>query len=85
MGGDSRKKPRQELKRQRKRTSQRRTQSSSEYLKLQHAGEIEACVVNSDWKEQGLASLYSCAECRAVTRWARTGRHLKIEWSGSSA
>lgn len=57
MGSDPRRKQKQKLKRQAKRAQVRRAQGNSPYSKLKHAGEIEACYINADWREQGMASV----------------------------
>lgn len=57
MGSDPRRKQKQKLKRQKKRTSQRRAVGQSPYGKLRHAGDIEACYINEDWEESRIASI----------------------------
>jgi hypothetical protein len=57
MGNDARRKQRQKLKRQKKRASLQRAAGASPYSKLKQAGEIEACYINEDWEEEGIASI----------------------------
>jgi hypothetical protein len=58
MSDRARRKERQRLKREKKKLAQRRAQSVSPYKRIGSQGEVEACYINSDWDEEGLASLY---------------------------
>jgi hypothetical protein len=55
---NAKRKERQRLKRDEKKAAQRKAQSVSPYKRIGQFGQVEACYVNSDWKQQGLASVY---------------------------
>jgi hypothetical protein len=57
MSDRAKKKERQRLKRQKKKLAMRRAQSVSPYKRIAAAGEVEACYINSDWQENGLATV----------------------------
>jgi len=57
MGRNPQKKERRRLKRQRKQRETRRAQSGSPYRRIGDRGEVEACYVNRDWQEGGIASI----------------------------
>jgi hypothetical protein len=58
MPSDARRKERQRLKREKKKAAQRKAQSNSPYKRIGQAGQVEACYVNSDWRDSGMASVY---------------------------
>lgn len=58
MGNDARRKQRQRMKRQEKKATYRRMHSGSPYKKLATPGQYRACYINSDWQEQGIASIH---------------------------
>jgi hypothetical protein len=57
MSDRAKKKERQRLKREKKRLAMRRAQSASPYKRIAAAGEVEACYINSNWQENGLATV----------------------------
>jgi hypothetical protein len=57
MSSDARRKERKRLKREKKKADLRRAMSVSPYKRIGQAGELEACYINANWKENGLASV----------------------------
>ncbi len=58
MSNDARRKERKRQKREQKKAQHRRALSVSPYKRLGAAGQTEACYVNSEWREEGLASIH---------------------------
>src|SRR5215204_5835790 len=54
---DARRKQQKRLKREKKKAEQRRALSISPYKRVGQSGEVEACYINGNWREQGLASI----------------------------
>lgn len=57
MAGNSSKKERHRLKRKKKKDQRRRHQSISPYLRMGSTGQVEKCLINENWKEDGIASI----------------------------
>jgi hypothetical protein len=57
MSDRAKKKERQRLKREKKKLAVRRAQSVSPYKRIGAAGEVEACYINSNWQDGGLATV----------------------------
>lgn len=58
MSNDARRKEKQRLKREKKKAQHRRALSVSPYRRIGEAGQVEACYINADWSESGLASIH---------------------------
>lgn len=58
MSDAARRKERKRLKRDKKKMEYRRAMAVSPYKRIGRSGEIQACYINSNWQEGGLASLH---------------------------
>jgi len=58
MGSSDRKKERHRIKRRAKQQAHRRRSSAGPYQRIGAAGELEACLINDDWREEGQAVIY---------------------------
>lgn len=57
MSKDPRRKERQRLKREKRKAAQRRTLSVSPYKRVGQVGQVEACYINADWRQSGIATI----------------------------
>jgi len=55
MGSSDRKKERHRIKRRAKQQAHRRRSSAGPYQRIGAGGEVEACLINDDWREKGQA------------------------------
>lgn len=58
MPDQARRKERQRLKREKRKAQMRRAASQSPYERVGTVGEVEACYINADWHDKGMASLF---------------------------
>src|SRR5947207_6950551 len=58
MSNQAQRKQKQRLKREKKKAELRRAQAISPYKRIGQVGEVEASYINSNWKEEGLASIH---------------------------
>jgi len=58
MSANAGKRERRRLKRQQKKRQYRRVQSGSPYRRAGSSGELSACYINSNWRENGQAAIY---------------------------
>ncbi|MGB2824643.1 MAG: hypothetical protein WBF17_26950 [Phycisphaerae bacterium] len=72
------KKERRRLKRKEKRKQAIRLRNQSPYGLLRSAGSVEACLINDDWRQSGLAVIYVL--CRAPGRPPAMGNFLIDLW-----
>ena len=57
MSNNAQKKHKQRLKREKKKALVRRAMSISPYKRIGQVGDVEACYINSNWEQTGLASI----------------------------
>lgn len=57
MSDRAQKKHRKEQKRKQKQLARRRAESVSPFRRIAQTGQIEACYINSNWQEEGIASI----------------------------